>query len=857
MIATSAAPGQAAFLRIPIETAWEMGSAEQPRRPDQLGDLQFVPAQVPGTVGSALRAHGAWSPERNGSLDAQEHWFRCNFDAEPAQPDEEVTLEMGGIATVSEVWFNGEPIVESASMFAAHRVNVSELLQGRNELLLVCRSLSAALRARRAQPPQARWRTKVVDQQQLRWFRTTLIGRAPGFAPGPAPVGPWRPVTLERRRQIVVERFSRQVEVDGATGVIRAEMIVRILRSGAQPVTGSLHVGAWSAPMEWEEHRHGYRGRTELRISDVHRWWPHTHGGAFLYPVSVELELVDGSNVTFDDIPVGFRSIESGVEPAGDAGLALKVNGTPIFCRGVVWTPPDPIAFASPEHAVRERLQLLRDGGFNLVRLAGTGAYECETFHRLCDELGLLVWQDMMFANMDYPFADVAFWDAACNEADVELSRVARHPSLAVICGNSEIEQQVGMLGLDAELGRGVFFGEELPQIALRCCPGVPYVPSAPCGRDLPFHTRSGVANYFGVGAYLRPLQDVRLAEVHFASECLAFANVPEQETIDKMALAIPGGLSPTHPAWKRAVPRDAGTGWDFEDIRDHYLKLLYPVDPIMLRYSDVRRYWELSRMVSGEVMAEVFGEWRRSASPCAGGIILWSADLELGAGWGILDSLGNPKAAYWFLKRALAPCTVWTTDEGLNGVDVHVANDGGAPLEAWLRVALYVGGDRKIAESERAVTIAEHQTVTFGLEQVLGRFIDASYAYRFGPPSHYLIAVSLHRCRSEPAFAQSFRFPAGRVMHRVPIHELGITGESRVRADGKIDLHLRADRFAWGVRVTTADAKPGDSYFGIEPGGIRSIVLTPLRAGLVPANVAVTAVNAEGRLALAIEKNA
>ena len=90
--------------------------------------------------------------------------------------------------------------------------------------------------------------------------------------------------------------------------------------------------------------------------------------------------------------------------------------------------------------------------------------------------------------------------------------------------------------------------------------------------------------------------------------------------------------------------------------------------------------------MVSGEVMAEVFGEWRRPGSPCGGGIILWSADLEPGAGWGILDSQGCPKAAYWFLKRSLAPCTVWTTDEGLNGVDVHVANDGSAPLDVWLR---------------------------------------------------------------------------------------------------------------------------------------------------------------------------
>src|SRR6185437_5997104 len=203
-------------------------------------------------------------------------------------------------------------------------------------------------------------------------------------------------------------------------------------------------------------------------------------------------------------------------------------------------------------------------------------------------------------------------------EAEVELSRLSRHASSAVICGNSEIEQQAAMFGLDPSIGRGEFFGNELPRIAARCCPGIPYVPSAPCGGDLPFRARNGIANYFGVGAYLRPIEDARRAQVRFASECLAFSNVPEPEMLDRMA------LSPTHPAWKRGVPRDSGAGWDFEDVRDHYLKLLYPVDPTALRQTDTRRYLELSRIVSGEVMAEVFGEWRRPGSHSGGGIILW-----------------------------------------------------------------------------------------------------------------------------------------------------------------------------------------------------------------------------------------
>jgi beta-mannosidase len=570
----------------------------------------------------------------------------------------------------------------------------------------------------------------------------------------------------------------------------------------------------------------------------------------------VELELADGSAVKFEDLPVGFRSIDAGGEPAGEAGIALRINGAPIFCRGVVWTPPDVAALAASPDVIGTRLRLLRDAGFNLIRLAGTTVYECEDFHRLCDQLGLLVWQDMMFANMDYPFEDSRFRETVHAEAEAELSRLARHPSSAILCGNSEIEQQVGMLGLDPTLGRNSFFGEELPGIAAKCCPGLPYIPSAPCGGDLPFRTRSGVANYFGVGAYLRPLEDVRRAEIRFASECLAFANVPEPEMLAKMAVATPGGSSPTHPAWKRAVPRDSGTGWDFEDVRDHYLKLLYSADPVALRYADTARYWELSRMVSGEVMAEVFGEWRRPASPCGGGIILWSADLEPGAGWGILDSHGQPKAPYWFLKRALAPCGIWTTDEGLNGVDIHVANDRSAAVDAWLRVALY-RRDRQVAESDLAIAIPKHQALTFGVEQILGSFVDAACAYRFGPPGHDVIVASLHMKRGDLPLAQSFRFPAGRTTQSAPISELGMAAQAQVLADGTIDVLLSSLRLAWGVRVAAPGFMPDDAYFGVEPGGKRRIVLSPLQLGEAPASIAVTAMNAEGRFAVAVERMA
>jgi len=855
MITECSRPSGEISLSVALDAGWEMASSAESAVPAMVSGMRFIPAKVPGTVASALREQKAWRMGDRARFDASEYWFRCFFDAETVEPGEEIMLRIGGIATVAEVWLNGEEILKSSSMFVAHEVDVSALVRERNELLIVCRSLQAAMRERRRQPPPARWRTRVVAEQQLRWFRTTLLGRAPGFAPEPEPVGPWRPITLVRRRQIIVEKWSRQAELDGSAGVVQVDLQMRSLGPGAAPLAGRVWAGETEAPLQLEEHGDRHHGRAVLRIPHALRWWPHTHGPPALYPLRVELQLADGSAVTFEDLPVGFRSIDAGVEPAGDSGIALRINGTAIFCRGVVWTPPDVAALTTSPGVIRERLRLLRNAGFNLIRLAGTTVYECEDFHRLCDELGLLVWQDLMFANMDYPFEDSGFRETVRAEAETELSRLARHPSSAILCGNSEIEQQVGMLGMDPALGRGSFFGEELPGIATRCCSGVPYIPSAPCGGDLPFRTSSGVANYFGVGAYLRPLEDVRRAEVRFASECLAFANVPEPEMLEKMAAATPGGISPTHPAWKRSVPRDLGTGWDFEDVRDHYLKLLYSADPVGLRYADTSRYWELSRMVSGEVMAEVFGEWRRPASPCGGGIILWSADLEPGAGWGILDSQGQPKTAYWFLKRALAPCAIWTTDEGLNGVDIHVANDRSAPVDAWLRVALYRKGEHEVAGSDLPITIPKHQALTFGLEQILGRFVDAACAYRFGPPGHDVISASLHTNRGDIPFAQSFRFPAGRTTQRTAISELGMAGQSRILADGTIEVLLSSLRLAYGVRVAAPGFVPDDAYFGIEPGGKRRIVLSPLVLGEAPATIAVTAINAEGRFPVAVER--
>jgi beta-mannosidase len=839
-----------------LSRAWETSACAPGAftEPSVLEELSWTPASVPGTAASALRAAGVLRADETHDFDAQDWWFRTSFESVPAEAGEEVVLCFDGIATIAEVYLNGERILESESMFLAHAVDVGALLDGHNELAIRCHALSPLLDVRRR--PRARWRTRLVAHANLRFFRTTLLGRAPGLSTGPAPVGPWRGVRLERRRRLAVDALELRPEVVGKLG--RLGLRAR-LRSLEHPPPTAIDVeltgptGTIRAPLELAAQGGSIEVSGELRIPDVAVWWPHTHGEPVLYDARL---IVCGADdeLAVDAGSVGFRSLAPGASPGHNvetAGLDLHLNGVRVFARGCVWTPLDASGLAATTAELRAALEQARDAGMNMLRIAGTGVYEDPAFHDLCDELGLLVWQDFMFANLDYPAAELSFNALVVREAQQLLATLAAHPSLAVLCGNSEIEQQVAMLGLEPELGRGELFGELLPRLVRESGADAIYIPSAPCGGELPFRTDRGVANYYGVGGYRRPLSDARRAQVRFASECLALSNVPDEAAIEAMLPQAPGDLVVHHPRWKAGVPRDVGAGWDFEDVRDHYLELLFGFDPSELRRSDHARYLELSRVVSGELMAAVFGEWRRAGSPCGGGLVLWLRDLEPGAGWGVIDELGAPKVAYHYLRRAFAPVAIWMTDEGLNGVDVHGANDGPTAALATLRVALYRDGEQRVDEATSTIELGPHSAGRWGVEALLGRFVDAAWAYRFGPAPHDVIVASLEGDApyGPTLISQSMHFPAGRPTGTEPAASMGLSGHVTETEAGELSLSLSTRRLAYCVRVNAPGFTPDDDAFSLEPGRERLVRLRPSRLDAAFSGGELTAVNLQGRV--------
>lgn len=778
-------------------TATAAGAVATPA--DLQGQLEWLATQVPGTVAGALSRHGRWSLEEPAPLHDRDYWYRCTFAGAGT-----ARLTCDGLATIAEVWLNGALLLTSRNMFAPCEADIA--LDGVNELYICFRSLDAALAVAPSRP-KARWRPRMISAQALRSVRSTLIGHMPGWCPPVHAIGPWRDVRLiaDDRQSVTARRIASRI--DGEDGVI--DVSVQLSRPcstppivGCEGVTLELRE---TAPRTWSG---------QLVIPAAQRWWPHTHGAPRLHGLSLTCD-----GVTMMLARVGFRTIA--LERGEDGrGFALRINGAPVFCRGAVWSSADIVGLGGNRDTYAPALMAMREAGLNMVRVPGTMVYEADAFYDLCDELGILVWQDFMFANMDYPAESGPFRAEVEREADAFLSRTAHCASLAVLCGGSEVYQQATMLGYAPASIANPIFEQILPRAVAASRPDVPYVANSPGGGALPFSVSTGVAHYFGVGAYLRHPDDARRADVRFASECLAFAAIPEPATLER-DLPV---AAVHHPRWKARTPRDAGASWDFEDVRDHYLALLYDVDPRLLRTEDPDRYMYASRAVLGDFNEMVMADWRRPDSRTAGALVLMLQDLWAGAGWGLLDSRGEPKSTWYAMRRAWAPIGLALTDEGLDGLACHVSNEGGPERELQLRLRCLRDGKTAVIDATHGLVVPARSSRSVLSGEIIGSFFDITAAYRFGPPSHDVTIVSLLRAGEAEPLAQAFHVPSMRLGMREDVGlDAGLTREGDAW-----HLTLGSDRFARRVFIDDRSFRPSDNYFHLDSAQPRRIRLTP-----------------------------
>ncbi|HEV7992579.1 MAG TPA: hypothetical protein VGP25_12190 [Gemmatimonadaceae bacterium] len=843
-------------LRTELDGAWAFVGLppDSVDSPDELAaavarhGAAFAPMRGAMSIAAALRDVGRLQLDESPKLDDRDWWIRCEFTGSmatppavdpalaptPAAETAAWVLVFQGLATVVDVWLNGEPLGRADNMFLTWEADVSPFLRARNELVLCARALTPRLAPRR---PRARWRARLLASQEWRWHRTTQLGRMPGFGPQVPPVGPWRPVLLERRARATVRSLDVAATHLAGAAVLSVDALLDL--DGA-PGAAWLICGTERCEATMTRVEGAWRVRAVLESPELAAWWPHTHGEPTVYDSALQL-VVAGAPLRIALGAIGFRSVTMA---KADAPFAISVNGTRPFLRGSCWTPRDWLRLELEEAELEAEMLLLREAGINCIRLSGCFLYGSPELIAACDRHGIMVWQDLMFSVLDYPPTDEAFAVACELEVAQRLALLRSSACVLAVCGSSEVDQQSAMSGVALDASNHPLFHDRLARAARRALPGVPYWPSTPGGGVVPMRNDVGTAHYFGVGAYERPLDDARRAGMRFATECLAFAHLPEPESPASLVLDDAGrGLA----RWKARVPRDGGVDWDFEDTRDFYVGHLFGVDPARLRVAAPARYLALGRAASAIAVERTFQEFRRTASPTQGALTWLWADPWAGPGWGSVDANGRPKSAWYAMRHALRPTAIALTDEGLNGVDIHVWNDRPERIDGTLHVRLMRDGRDIVHEASAPLSLDGGQSRTLALEAILGRFVDANHAYRFGERSHDVAhAVWVRDGIAEQGPATDGSTYLGRPI--IAEATLSLTGDARAitntgvsarvhatQADRSVVVAITTASFAQLVRVGSAAYRASDSYFSLVAGVERHVRLELLDADADP----------------------
>jgi len=237
--------------------------------------------------------------------------------------------------------------------------------------------------------------------------------------------------------------------------------------------------------------------------------------------------------------------------------------------------------------------------------------------------------------------------------------------------------------------------------------------------------------------------------------------------------------------------------------------------------------------------MSRTYAEWRAPSSGCGGALVWFCRDLWPGAGWGLTDSTGRPKAALWYLKRAWAARSIHLTDEGLDGHAIHAINESAEPIDVLIELDTYLDGEAGGAAAQTALTLPARGAVSLQADALLGYFSDSTNAYRFGPPKYDVVTARMLRADTGELLSEDFCFPAGM--------DLPVQRDARVearverRSDGAVEVVLGSDKFLQAVSVSCDGYVPSDNYFHLAPGQQKRLVF---RGEAGPFKVALEALN-------------
>lgn len=689
-------------------------------------ETEWLPAQVPGCVHTDLLRNGKIPDPFYGTNEHDLQWidkkdweYETVVEIDPQlQAQAKVELVFEGLDTYADVYFNGVKVLEADNMFRSWRVDVKSLVKAAGNVIRI-----------RFRSPIQEDLPKLEklgyplpasnDQSELGGLgdrKVSIFARkAPyhyGWDWGPRFVtsGIWREARIEAWSGVRLDDvFIRQDEITAASAKLTAVASIE----AEQAWQGKLRVSA--AGQVWEKEVQLAEGSNtvelELAIAEPKLWWCRGLGEAHLYDFQVEL-VRDQHTAASYQVRTGLRSVRL-VRDKDERGTSfyIELNGTPVFAKGANHIPNDSFITEVTAERYRHEIASAAESNMNMLRIWGGGIYEEKVFYDLCDEYGLMVWQDFMFACSMYP-GDEAFLENVRLEAEENIVRLRNHPSIVLWCGNNEIDS--AWAHYDENAGWGwkkdytheqreriwadyeAVFHRILPEAVASYAPGAEYWPSSPLvslSGDKDQHanpsTTSGDIHYWGVWHNTEPFDNYNVYVGRFMSE-YGFQSFPEPKTVRTYAeesdMELESKVMLAH--------QKNGAG---NRLIKSYMEQYYH-EP-----KDFEAFLHMSQIQQGEAMKMAIEAHRRNKPYCMGTLYWQMNDCWPVASWAGMDYLGRWKALQYVAKRSFRDVSL-SVDSREQEVRVHLVSDVNEPVRGTLRVQLFDFDGKELYASEHPV---------------------------------------------------------------------------------------------------------------------------------------------------------
>ncbi|NQT58717.1 MAG: glycoside hydrolase family 2 protein [Bacteroidetes bacterium] len=647
--------------------------------------------EVPGSLFYSLEKQGEFGKEgvfyRENNraclgIADRDFIYSRNFtiDADFLNSTNEIYLEADGLDTLTEVRLNGVLVGKTRNMHRQYRFVVSEHLEpGKNRIeITFFNSLEYIRNEHKRRPMIADGDDGVTTVTGYHMIRKSHCSFGWDWGPQIPDLGIWRDIRLVSypSGRINTVHITQTHEESGVILIFAPDCTI-------SPCTHPILQILVKAPDGTE---YNVIGKTDkeahLVIENPELWWPHGLGAQPLYEVICRL-VDDKTNIHDWQCRVGLRTltIEQKADEWGES-FCFAVNGVPVFARGANYIPEDVYLTRTDRAKTEKLIQNCCEANFNSIRVWGGGVYPEDYFYDLCDEYGLIVWQDLMFACAIYDIRNDAFLNEIKEEIQDNLLRIRHHASLGLICGNNEMEwffvdYDTFHQSKEQEFEYIKQYHIVIPEIVRNVCPEIFYWSSSPSSGgyfEEPNSADKGDCHYWAVWHGNQDFSEYKKHYFRFMSE-FGFESFPAMNTIH--SFTEPEDLNIFSPVMEEHQKRIGGNGKILNYIARYFR---YPKDLDSLVY--------ISQLSQSEALRHGIEHWRRNRGRCMGSIYWQLNDNWPVASWSSIDYYGRWKALHYMVKRAYNNILV-SCDGDERSAAVYLANEGKTEvigeLEWWM----------------------------------------------------------------------------------------------------------------------------------------------------------------------------